>query len=101
MKNPTVIAGIAFGLGSVSQLVLGNYFAALATGLFASGMLLCDIPFAASLPRAAVGPLLTWRRLISLLLLGASVGLFGYDVGRTLRQATHKSTAQTEVMPAR
>jgi len=35
MKKPNVIASIAFSLGSVSQLVVGNYFAALAAGLFA------------------------------------------------------------------
>ena len=36
MKNPTIVAGIAFGLGSIAQLLLGNYFAALATGLFSA-----------------------------------------------------------------
>ncbi|WP_426060773.1 hypothetical protein [Hymenobacter sp. B1770] len=97
MKKPNIIAGIAFGLGSTSQLVLGNYFAALATGLFAGGMILSDTFYRPPTARVAVVPLSTWRRFTCLLLLGASIALFGYDIGRALYQATQKLTANTPI----
>ena len=96
MKKPNVIASIAFGLGSVSQLVVGNYFAALAAGLFAGALLLSDVSDGSPAAQVAVAPFLTWCRLTSLLLLSASIGLFGYDIGHALHQATHKPTAETQ-----
>ena len=96
MKKPNVIASIAFGLGSVSQLVAGTYFAALAAGLFAGALLLSDVSDGSPAARVAVSPLLTWCRLTSLLLQGAFIGFFSYDIGRTLHQATHKPTAETQ-----
>ena len=98
MKNPTIVAGIAFGLGSVAQLLLGNSFAALATGLFSGGLLLSHVAFGASPTRTAAATLLAWRGFTALVLLGASIGLFGYDIGRALKQATHQITTDT---PAR
>ncbi|SFQ47038.1 hypothetical protein [Hymenobacter arizonensis] len=97
MKNPNTIVGIAFGLGSLSQIVLGNYFAALATGLFAGAMLLSDTFYGSPAARVTVVPLSTWRRFTCFLLLGASIALFSYDIGRALHQATHKSTAKASL----
>ena len=96
MKNPNVIASITFSLGSVSQLMVGNYFAALAAGLFAGALLLSDVSDGSPAARVAVAPFLTWCRLTSLLLLGASIDLFSHNIGRALHQATHKPAAKTQ-----
>lgn len=95
MKNPTVIAGIAFGLGSISQLISGNYFVALATGLFAGGLLLSHFAFGSAPARVTAATLLTWRGLTAMALLGVSIGLFGYDIGRALGRATRYATTMT------
>ena len=98
MKNPTIVAGIAFGLGNIAQLFLTNYFAALAIGLFSGGLLLSHVAFGSSPTRMTAATLLTWHGLTAMVLLTASICLFGYDIGRALKQATRQTTADT---PAR
>jgi hypothetical protein len=69
--------------------------AAVATGLLAVGLLLSDIAYVSSPAKFVASPLLTWRNLLSILLVGASLGLFGYHVGGELHRATHNSKAET------
>ena len=95
MKNPTIVVGIAFGLGRIAQLLLGNYFAALATGLFSGGLLLSHVAFGSSPTRMTAGTVLTWRGLTAMGLLTASICLFGYDIGRALKRATRQTTTAT------
>ena len=98
MKNPTIVAGIALGLGSIAQLFLANYFAALATDLFSSGLLLSHVAFGSSPTHMTAATLLIWHGLTAMVLLTASMYLFGYDIVRALKQATRQTTADT---PAR
>lgn len=95
MKNPYLVAGLAFGAGSISQLVLGNYFAALATGTFAAGLLLPDFACWPTLAKPVAGIWRSWRNITALVLVMVSIGLFGYDIGRALYHATHHATAAT------
>ncbi|GAA3964244.1 hypothetical protein GCM10022407_08610 [Hymenobacter antarcticus] len=82
-------------MGSLSQILVGNYFAALATGLFAAGLLLSNIVYLPSPTKVAINSLRNWRNLTAILLVASSIGLFGYDIGRALYQAIHKPTAET------
>ena len=64
--------------------------AAVATGLLAAGLFLSDLAYVATPGKFVTGPLLTAHNLTSILRVGASLGLFGYQAGRGLRQATYQ-----------
>ncbi|WP_035561191.1 hypothetical protein [Hymenobacter sp. IS2118] len=98
MKKPYLIAGIAFGMGSLWQILIGNYFAASATGLFAAGLLLAGTVYLPTLATVAAGSLRDWHNLLAMLLamlmVASSIYLFGYDIGRDLYKSTHSSTTK-------
>ena len=90
MKQINVPVGIFVGLLTLMQIALGHELAAVATGLLAAGLFLSDLAYVATPGKFVTGPLLTAHNLASILRVGASLGLFGYQAGRGLRQATYQ-----------
>lgn len=84
MKKLNVITGFFFGLLSLGWLLTHHWLAAAACGTLALGFGLSDLAYA-PLPNYGTAPALsTWRRYSSILLIGAALVLFGYQISQDL-----------------
>ena len=88
MKKLNVTTGLIFGIISLGLLLAHDWLAAAACGTLALGFGLSDLSYApAPSPGVAALPLPTWRRYSSMLLVGAAILLFGYQIGQDLHRA--------------
>lgn len=94
MKKLNVPTAILFGLLSLVHLVTGDWLAAAASGLLATGFLLSDLAYAPAMAHGAVAsPLPAWRRYGSMTLVGAALLLFGYQIGHDIKAKMSRTDA--------
>ncbi|WP_046243199.1 hypothetical protein [Hymenobacter terrenus] len=97
MKKLNVITGLIFGLLSLVHTVSGTWLAAATSGTLAIGFALSDLAYAPTLAYGAATstPLPTWRRYGSMLLVGAALLLFSFQVGHDLKAKVGRTNTES------
>ena len=98
MKKLNVVTGLIFGLLSFGPLLSHDWVAAAAWGAMSLGFGLSDLAFApATSYGAAAHSLPTWRRSNSMVLVGAAIMLFSYQVGQALHNVVNGRHATSPI----
>ena len=98
MEKLNVITGLIFGLLSLGPLLSHDWVAAAAWGTMGLGFGLSDLAFApATSYGAAAHSLPTWRRSSSMVLVGAAIVLFSYQIGQALHYAVKGRHAESPI----
>lgn len=98
MKKLNVITGLIFGLLSLGPLLSHDWVAAAAWGAMSLGLGFSDLAFAPATSYGAAAPsLLTWRRSSSMVLVGAAITLFSYQIGQALHNVVNGRHAASPI----